>query len=87
MLIICENFDGASPARAVPYGLARASYKPHIGYVRWKGSKYLPAGVYVQRYDTMYELGHRQPFYAPRRIELDDLVQETASVDHPGNQS
>jgi len=87
MLIICENNSGDTPARAVPAGVAWDRYAKHLpAYVRFNGTTKLPAGVYFQRYQPMWEPGRRDPFYVAQPLYLDDLVQETASVDHPGNQ-
>ncbi len=89
MLIICENQpDGSTPARAVPAGVAWDRYAKHLPvYVRFNGTTNLPAGVYFQRYQPMWELGRRDPFYVAQRLYLDDLVQEAANADHPGDQS
>lgn len=88
MLIICENHpDGSTPAKAVPAGTAwnRTGLQPT--YVRFNGTSNLPAGVYFQRYQPMWELGRRDPFYMTQPLYLDDLVRETANADHPRDQS
>lgn len=88
MLIICENHNGDTPQTAIPYSTAwaMATHNKTAAYVRFSGTGRLPAGVYFQRYQPMWELGRREPFYVAQPLYLDDLVQETASVDHPGNQ-
>lgn len=89
MLLICENHNGDTPQTAVPYSVpwARAAHNRQAAYVRFSGSQRLPAGVYLQRYQPMWELGRREPFYVAQPLFLDDLVQEAASVDHPRDQS
>lgn len=90
MLIICENRpDGSTPAKAVPFGMAWAVpyTNNQVLYVRFNGGSGLPAGVYFQRYRPMWELGRCEPFYVALPLYLDDLVQEAANADHPGDQS
>ena len=90
MLIICEGMpEGSTPQRAIDVDdmwRHPDRLKGTLHYVRYRGSAFMVAGVYLQRYTPMYELGRSRPIYVPDRLRPDDLVQETANVDHPGNQ-
>ena len=91
MLIICEGMpEGSTPQRAMDVDdmwRHPDRLKGTLHYVKYRGSQHMLAGVYLQRYSPMYELGRSRPFYVPDRLRPDDRVQESADADHPRDQS
>lgn len=79
MLIICENFDGMTPARAVPWYIAWQRFDGRIQYVTWGGNEWLAAGVYRQRYQLAFEFGP-QIRYTANRLERNDFVCEVVDA-------
>lgn len=87
MLIICENHHGDTSSTAIPYNHTRRSDDGNPRYIRYNGNSRLPAGVYMQRYLFMAQLPQRYSGYAALQLEVNDLVQEAANADHPGDRS
>ncbi len=87
MLIVCDNHHGDTSSTAIPYSHTPRSVDGNLRYIRYNGNSRLPAGIYKQRYVFMEQLQQRYSTYVALQLMINDLVQEVANADHPGDQS